>query len=286
MTLIELMNREQIWEALETLKSNWRGYRAQVAQQNKLLKYLYMPNKDKTPIFFYAQDTQNFPINNPITNKKSNIQPTLLLTNIVPTEEWSNIKGINGLIWPPIEHRDLILLNYQVEVCLICNSNKICYCESLSFSTKFKDREDWTTSFCLKAAKGKGYGIFAIKEFKNSHVLGQYVGELLPKTKANSKSTYNASLSIGKYNQDYNRQQKCFIDAQQQGSVFRFLNHSCKPNAELLEQRCGIERILVVVTKQDILKGEEVTINYGEGYFGCKCLCQPCLDSKRYKRRR
>ena len=139
---------------------------------------------------------------------------------------------------------------------------------------------DWTLDFRIERVGVRGHGVFAVHYFDSSDVLGQYVGELLPMNSVNSRSSYNAALSIGKYDSNFNRQQKCFIDSANMGSVFRFLNHSCEPNAELLERKCGKRsgRILVVVVTRDIEAGEEVTINYGDDYFGEDCLCRPCSD--------
>ena len=56
----------------------------------------------------------------------------------------------------------------------------------------------------------------------------------------------------------------------------RFANHDCKANAKLVPR--GSEGMLVVA-ERDITVGEEITVNYGEHYFGednCECLCATC----------
>ena len=57
----------------------------------------------------------------------------------------------------------------------------------------------------------------------------------------------------------------------------RLLNHSCQPNAEL---RVMGERFEVTVAaSEQIVEGEEITIDYGGEYFGsgnAGCLCVPC----------
>ncbi|KAL2257603.1 hypothetical protein VTK26DRAFT_9416 [Humicola hyalothermophila] len=56
----------------------------------------------------------------------------------------------------------------------------------------------------------------------------------------------------------------------------RFANHDCNPNARLVTRgSAGIE----IIACRDIEVGEEITVRYGESYFGednCECLCQTC----------
>ncbi|TPX19044.1 uncharacterized protein E0L32_011288 [Thyridium curvatum] len=56
----------------------------------------------------------------------------------------------------------------------------------------------------------------------------------------------------------------------------RFANHDCGANAKLMTS--GTAGMDIVATR-DIAVGEEITVTYGESYFGednCECLCQTC----------
>ena len=56
----------------------------------------------------------------------------------------------------------------------------------------------------------------------------------------------------------------------------RFANHDCNANARLVTR--GSEGMQVVAVR-DIDVGDEITVNYGENYFGesnCECLCNTC----------
>ena len=56
----------------------------------------------------------------------------------------------------------------------------------------------------------------------------------------------------------------------------RFANHDCNSNGRLMTR--GSEGMQVVANR-DISIGEEITVSYGEDYFGidnCECLCQTC----------
>lgn len=58
----------------------------------------------------------------------------------------------------------------------------------------------------------------------------------------------------------------------------RFANHDCNANAKLKTAgQAGME----VVATRDIAVGEEITVTYGDSYFGednCECLCKTCED--------
>ncbi|KAK2743049.1 Histone-lysine N-methyltransferase set9 [Myotisia sp. PD_48] len=56
----------------------------------------------------------------------------------------------------------------------------------------------------------------------------------------------------------------------------RFANHDCNANAKLVTR--GFESMEVIATR-DICVGDEITVSYGENYFGidnCECLCHTC----------
>lgn len=56
----------------------------------------------------------------------------------------------------------------------------------------------------------------------------------------------------------------------------RFANHDCNPNARLVMK--GPDTMEIVATR-DIDIGDEITVSYGEDYFGddnCECLCESC----------
>ncbi|OAA71808.1 SET domain protein [Akanthomyces lecanii RCEF 1005] len=61
----------------------------------------------------------------------------------------------------------------------------------------------------------------------------------------------------------------------------RFANHDCNANAALITtSAAGIE----IVATRNIALGEEITVTYGDNYFGednCECLCKTCEDGFR-----
>jgi histone-lysine N-methyltransferase SUV420H len=61
----------------------------------------------------------------------------------------------------------------------------------------------------------------------------------------------------------------------------RFANHDCDANAKLVTtSHAGIE----IIATRNIDVGEEITVTYGENYFGednCECLCRTCENELR-----
>jgi histone-lysine N-methyltransferase SUV420H len=58
----------------------------------------------------------------------------------------------------------------------------------------------------------------------------------------------------------------------------RFANHDCGANARLMT--CGVAGMEIIAIR-DIEVGDEITVTYGENYFGednCECLCNTCEE--------
>lgn len=60
----------------------------------------------------------------------------------------------------------------------------------------------------------------------------------------------------------------------------RFANHDCGANARLMTSGIvGME----IIAARDIEEGDEITVTYGDNYFGednCECLCKTCEDKR------
>ena len=71
------------------------------------------------------------------------------------------------------------------------------------------------------------------------------------------------------------------IDGSCHTNKARYINHSCKPNA----QAYIVDREVFIHAKRRIAPGEEITIDYGEDYWkehiaskGCRCA--PCAEAR------
>lgn len=111
-----------------------------------------------------------------------------------------------------------------------------------------------------------GLGLFACTEFKRGDFIIEYTGEHI--------STEVADRRGGKYLFILNK--KVTIDGKGRENTARYINHSCKPNAEA-ETDEDAQKIRISA-KRKILSGEEITYDYGNEYYneyikphGCKC---------------
>ncbi len=111
-----------------------------------------------------------------------------------------------------------------------------------------------------------GLGLFALEDISAGKRLLEYVGTLILNEEVEKRK-------IGKY--FYGVNTKWSLDGSARSNTARYINHSCKPNAEALVSG----RRVWIWSKRAIKAGEEITADYGAEYFdehikpvGCKCL--------------
>jgi hypothetical protein len=133
--------------------------------------------------------------------------------------------------------------------------------------------------------EGAGGGLFASRRFQDKQVIGQYVGRKVPRSKLSDSivsrgyvlkwtrgflDTFNASgrlqLLSGELvdsnsfsSEDWVRLPALGVGWVGNSSLARFANHSYRSNARL--------KGLNLVAKGAISAGEEITVNYGQGYW-------------------
>ncbi len=119
-----------------------------------------------------------------------------------------------------------------------------------------------------------GLGLFAVEDIPAWKRIIEYVGQLI--------SNEEVEKRRGKYFFGVNT--KWSIDGSARSNAARYINHSCRPNAEAF---ISGHRIWVW-SKKEIKAGEEITIHYGKEYFddhikpiGCKC--EPCRNKRQTK---
>lgn len=112
-----------------------------------------------------------------------------------------------------------------------------------------------------------GLGLFASRPIAAGRRIIQYVGPILTSEEVESRT--------GRY--FFSIDENYAIDGSARTNLARYVNHSCKPNAEALIEG----KRIWVWSKRAIEPGEQITINYGKDYFndyikpvGCKC--EPC----------
>ena len=116
-----------------------------------------------------------------------------------------------------------------------------------------------------------GLGLFATEPIPKGRRIIEYVGPLI--------SNEVVERSNGKYFFGVNS--KWSIDGSVRSNIARYINHSCRPNAEPFISG----RRVWIWSRRNIRVGEEIVYDYGEEYFegiikptGCKC--EKCREAE------
>lgn len=109
-----------------------------------------------------------------------------------------------------------------------------------------------------------GLGLFATAPIQKGDLITKYWGRRLRNKEADELDT--------KYLFELNT--RWTVDGSNRRNVARYINHSCRPNAET----DIVKGEILVTAKKTIKPGDEITYNYGKAYFdtfikplGCKC---------------
>lgn len=127
--------------------------------------------------------------------------------------------------------------------------------------------------FAVKRSR-TGLGLFALEEIPADKRIVEYIGPILTYEESDKRG--------GKYLLTID--EKYVIDGSPRSNVARYINHSCRPNAQAYAS--GIR--VWIWSLKTIKAGEEITMNYGKEYFddhikpvGCKCKkCAPARKEK------
>ncbi|OCK54041.1 SET domain-containing protein [Bradyrhizobium sp. LMTR 3] len=124
-----------------------------------------------------------------------------------------------------------------------------------------------------------GLGLFATKPIKKGTKIIRYFGPLLDSKKKEEDAIENKYL--------FELNDRWTIDGSVRKNIARYINHSCRPNAESdVKPR---KRKVFIRAIKNIEPGEEINYDYGTDYFkaylkpiGCKCAA---CEKKRKKKR-
>jgi SET domain-containing protein len=117
--------------------------------------------------------------------------------------------------------------------------------------------------------------MFATAAIKKGTFIAQYSGKLVPNKIADDiNSRYLFELN-----------NRWTVDGSTRRNIARYINHSCRPNAEVYIVRHDIK----IRARRKIAEGEEITYDYGRNYYntflkpiGCKC--EKCVEKRREER--
>jgi uncharacterized protein len=100
-----------------------------------------------------------------------------------------------------------------------------------------------------------GRGVFAAKDIKKGKKIIEYKGEIISWAEANIRYV---ELNGHSHTMFFGIDDETVIDGDDNGNEAKFINHSCKPNAEAKNKK---GRIFIYAIK-DIKKGKEIFYDY------------------------
>jgi len=113
-------------------------------------------------------------------------------------------------------------------------------------------------------------GLFATVRLPARRKLGELAGERITLREARRRARGRRRIAIVEF------EDGTALDATVAGNVFRYVNHSCEPNAYIRRIRGRVE----IWTLRSIEPGEEITCDYGEtqhdGTLPCRCGSERC----------
>ena len=115
-----------------------------------------------------------------------------------------------------------------------------------------------------------GLGLFTVRRIPARRKIGEFAGELISQREARRRAGREPRIAIVELNDGR------AVDATRADNWFRYINHSCAPNAYIRIYRSHIE----FYSRRAIRPGEEVTCDYGEshhdGRLPCTCSSAAC----------
>ena len=120
-----------------------------------------------------------------------------------------------------------------------------------------------------------GLGLYAAKPFKKREYIVTYRGRRIRSAEADRLEARGS-----RYMFEINT--RWTIDGSKRWNVARYVNHSCRPNAEAIERRGPT---IVYVARRRIKPEEEITVDYGKDYFAAfigksRCRCLKCKERR------
>jgi hypothetical protein len=133
-----------------------------------------------------------------------------------------------------------------------------------------KKNSSWSDMFRVGRSR-TGLGVFAVAPIARGKFIAEYWGKRIRNEEADRRNNrYMFEISS-----------RWTIDGSDRRNVARYINHACRPNAEV---RIYQGRIRIYALK-NIKPGDEITYHYGRPYFeeflrkpGCKCAT--CLKKR------
>lgn len=107
-----------------------------------------------------------------------------------------------------------------------------------------------------------GWGVFAAQNIKKMQFIAEYVGKVRKRKKEDEKNAYCFEYVVTP-----GIQTPYTIDASEQGSLARYINHSDHPNLEASLATFEHLSHVILYAKEPIAKGTQLCYDYGPDYW-------------------
>ncbi|RLN49570.1 hypothetical protein BBJ28_00022920 [Nothophytophthora sp. Chile5] len=122
-----------------------------------------------------------------------------------------------------------------------------------------------------------GLGVRATSCISVGSVMGEYLGTLTTHDYEKDEETTNEYAM--KLQTRSVTKEVVYIDAAECGGMIRFINHSCEAKCVFVEMRNRRQVKVLVLVKNPIMIGEEVTVGYGDDlWVSCTCGQRSCCS--------
>jgi SET domain-containing protein len=129
---------------------------------------------------------------------------------------------------------------------------------------------DLSHALFVKKSPLHGFGCFATVRFPKNSLIAEYAGERITHAEAIRRMRVHGVKRISELDAN------CYIDGSVGGNETKYINHCCEPNADAFI----IDGFIIVFALQDILPGEEITVDYlnsfAEDQSVCHCRTSSC----------
>jgi len=148
-----------------------------------------------------------------------------------------------------------------------------CPCGEACQNQRLQKRQWAKISYCYFGEKG--WGVVAEEPLTAGMLVVEYIGEVCDLAEAERRARRYEKLGLkNTYIMNLNPHE--VIDATNVGNYSRFINHSCKPNAECQKWTVGGDLRVAIIASKAIAVGDEITYNYNLDWNGgrkVKCQC-------------
>lgn len=125
-----------------------------------------------------------------------------------------------------------------------------------------------------RRSKLHGWGVFAAEDINKNKYIIDYAGELIPQKESEKREARylrKGRIWCFRINRAWSR------DANVDGNIARFINHSCTPNCYSFIA----DRTIWIRAGRNIRAGEELTYDYNtEGGKTIACRCRPGCQNR------